>query len=74
MRKRVQKPAKFKFELGEIVKDGVSGFVGTITGRAEYCDAIPSYAVQPLAVGNKFESGNWFSEQRLVFATAGDLI
>ncbi len=55
----------FRIELGTKVKDVVTGFKGTVTGRAEYLTGCRQYCVIPKSEGNKAAEGNWFDEQRL---------
>lgn len=56
--------ATFKFELGEGVRDLVSHFCGTVTGRAEYLGGRRSYEVTSLdASGRPVEC--WYAEERL---------
>ena len=54
-------------ELGDKVKDVVSGFVGRITGRAEYITGCVQFLVMPDRVDKegKFLEGHWFDKDRL---------
>lgn len=55
----------FKFELGDAVKDVVTGFNGIITGRSEFITGCRQYSV----TARKLEGGEtkivWFDEDRL---------
>lgn len=63
----------FRFELGGVVKDIVTGFSGVITARAEYLTGCMQYSV----TSKTLQSGNvisgWFDEDRLK-ATGGKKI
>lgn len=53
-----------KFELGEKVRDSVTGFDGTITARAVYNTGYVSYLVENVdSTGRPIES--WYDERRL---------
>jgi hypothetical protein len=57
-------------KLGEKVKDTLSGFEGTATGRAEYlygCVRVQVEGVKPDSDGKPVEV--WFDEQRLTEAS-----
>lgn len=56
----------FKIELGEKVKDSVTGFKGTVTARAEYLTGCRQYAVTAKTVGNKIAESGWYDEDRLL--------
>ena len=56
----------FMFELGVMVEDGLTGFIGTITARAQYLDGDITYLVQPkVKADGEFVDGRWFNEKRL---------
>lgn len=62
----------FKFELGQVVKEVVTGFTGVIMSRTEYITGCKQYGLLSREL-NK-ETGRpsewlWFDEERLV-ATA----
>ena len=54
-------------QLGDKVKDVISGFMGRTTGRAEYITGCVQFLVMPDKVGKegKFLEGHWFDEDRL---------
>lgn len=56
----------FKFQLGAKVRDKVTGFEGTVIGRAEHLSGCNTYGVQP---GSKnaddYKAQQWFDEPRL---------
>lgn len=58
------KMGKFRFELGEFVRDTVTGCQGAITARCEYMFENPRYCLE-----NSDENGRpvemWFDENRL---------
>ena len=56
----------FKLELGAKAKDHVTGFSGTITGRAEYLTGCRQYCIAAKAEGNKCGQSEWFDEDRLL--------
>lgn len=55
----------FKFPNGFVARDVVSGFVGTITGRADYIAGCRQYCLQPDAKDGDFKGAQWFDEERL---------
>jgi len=56
-----------KFELGEILKDRVTGFGGVVMGRTEYFTDCTHYGLcsQSLKDGKPMD-WEWFDETRLV--------
>lgn len=55
----------FKFELGILAKDKVTGFMGTITGRAEYLYGNNTYGItRPSNDGEKIIE-EWITEDRV---------
>jgi len=65
----------FKLELGqEGVRDRITGFTGTVTGRAEYLTGCRQYLVQPPAKKDHSEwvDGRWMDEGRLVLVSEGE--
>ena len=57
--------SKFQYELGVKVKDIITGFQGTITGRAQYMTGCNQYGVQPPTDKGKWVDAQWFDENRL---------
>jgi hypothetical protein len=56
----------FKYSNGDKVTDKVSGFHGTIVGRADRIDGYVQYEVQPvLDHEGKFQESRWFAEDCL---------
>lgn len=56
----------FKYELGVIVKDSITGFTGAVTGRADYITGCSQYLVQPKSKKpDEIKGSIWFDEQRL---------
>lgn len=55
----------FKFDLGRKAKDTITGFQGTITGRAQYMTGCNQYVLQPSTDNGKWVDGQWFDENRL---------
>lgn len=52
--------------LGRRAKDKITGFTGTITGRAEYISGCSQLLLcPPLDKDGKSQSSQWFDEQRL---------
>lgn len=58
----------FKFELGQAVKETVTGFQGVIVGRADYLGGLIRYGVQNLKLdeNNDTTKEEWFDEGRLL--------
>lgn len=54
------------FELGEIVKDKITGFTGTIVARTEHLGGLKQHLVQAKWKGDeKAPESMWFEEHRL---------
>lgn len=58
----------FRFKLGRIAKDKVTGFTGVIMGRSEYFTGCNHYALvsEKLTSEGKPMDWEWFDETRLV--------
>lgn len=52
-------------QLGEKVRDTVTGFEGIAVARLEYLNGCVQYCVQPPAKDNKVEEGTWVDEAQL---------
>lgn len=52
-------------QLGDKVKDRVTGFEGVITGAAEYLTGCRQVLVQPPAKDGEFKEGRWIDDDRL---------
>ena len=61
-----KKEPEFKFDLGETVKDTITGFEGVVTRRTQWLNNCNTYGVQPrkLMEGKIQEPGN-FDEPQL---------
>lgn len=56
----------FKYDMGVVVKDPVTGFQGTITGMAVFFTGCNRVLVEPpLAEDGKMVDPVWFDEQRV---------
>ena len=67
-RERVAMP---RVNLGQIVKDAVTGFIGTATGRIEYLSGSSQIQVTPRVDDTgKFVDPSWIEERRLEIVTA----
>lgn len=54
------------FQNGDVVKDSISGFTGTVTARVEYITKCVQYLVTPnWSKGQTFSEGSWIDEIRL---------
>lgn len=63
---------KTKIELGNEVKDRITGFQGIATGKAEYLTGCNQYVVQPICEKNtSYPDAQWFDEGRLEFVSEG---
>ena len=56
----------FEIEMGEKVKDSITGFSGVVTARAEYITGCRQYTVTPKCKGGKHADSYWFDEARLL--------
>lgn len=61
---------KFKYELGDILKDKVTGFTGVVMVRAEYFTGCIHYGLCPRKVGKNgtIPEWEWVDVSRLVKA------
>lgn len=58
----------FEFDLGDHVRDVVTGLAGYITGRAEHLTGCNTYGVQPVKQSgdaSELAPYTWFDENRL---------
>lgn len=56
----------FTYEHGESLTDQISGFMGVVTGRADYITGCRQYLLQPKGESsNKKADAEWFDEGRL---------
>ena len=57
----------FTISKGATVSDKITGFVGVVTGRADYVTGCNQYLVQPRGVtkDGSIKSGHWLDEHRL---------
>jgi hypothetical protein len=64
----------FRFSLGDLIRDKVTGFEGICVGRANHISGCDTYGVQPrgLKDGNAIEH-KWYDDPRLELVTAGAL-
>lgn len=52
--------------LGHKAKDRISGFSGTITGRAQYLTGCDQYLIRPsVGADGAFRGGEWFDENAI---------
>jgi hypothetical protein len=58
----------FKFELGERVKDIVTGFSGVIMARSEFFTGCDQYGIAETKLNKEGKRGDWeyFDETRLI--------
>jgi hypothetical protein len=47
--------ADFKYELGKVAEDKLTGFKGILTYRAQYLTGCNNYGIQPIELGEKGE-------------------
>ncbi len=57
---------EFKIEMGKQVRDSITGFTGTVTGRCAYITGCLHYLVTPKGKPNKMEDEQWLDEERLL--------
>jgi len=61
-------------KIGQRVKDRLTGFEGTVTGRCEYLTGCCQVLVQPgIKTGNEWIESRWFDEPRLEIVDAGSI-
>lgn len=60
------KQPNYQFNHGDILKDKITGFQGTVTGRADYLTGCNQYLIVPkVKKDGEWKDGRWFDEQRL---------
>ena len=59
---------KFKFEVGERVKDVVTGMSGVVMARSNFMTGCDQYGISPTKIGKDGKRPDWeyFDENRLV--------
>lgn len=56
----------FKFELGDTLRDRVTGVQGIVTGRANHLSGCDTYGIQePMRKDGAVPDTRWFDEPRL---------
>jgi hypothetical protein len=66
-RKEEEGEGMMAFNLGEMVKERVTGFTGMVTGIAYYLGESTSIRIQPRTIHNGSPiDARWFSEERTV--------
>lgn len=60
--------AGFKFKLGEVLKDAVTGFTGVVMARIDYTTGCNQYGLSPQKVNKEGKRPDWeyIDENRLV--------
>ena len=61
-------------ELGMKARDRITGFEGTISGRAQYLTGCDQYLLNPPARDGKLCDSAWIDEQRLEVLTGAPLV
>lgn len=65
---------EFRFNLGDRVKDSVTGFVGIVTGRGDHLSGCDTYGVQcELLKDGLPQDMKWFDDPRLELEQASVL-
>lgn len=65
---------EFKFNVGDRVKDRVTGFQGIVIGRSDYISGCDTYGVQPERLKDGIpQDTKWFDDPRLILVEAGVL-
>jgi hypothetical protein len=55
-----------RIEMGQKVRDKITGFAGTVTGHARYITGCDQFLVLPMMPDDKtVVEGRWFDEKRL---------
>ena len=59
---------EFKFELGDVIKDEITGFTGVVMARSQYHTGCHTYGLLSQALGKdgKPIEWEWFDDQRLI--------
>jgi hypothetical protein len=56
----------YKFELGEVLRDKVTGFEGVCVGRSNHISGCDTFGVQPQTLKDGApQDARWFDEPRL---------
>ncbi len=63
-----------ELQLGVKARDTITGFVGIITGKAEYLTGCVQYVLSPPVDENgKIQGCEWFDDKRLQYVDSGIL-
>lgn len=54
-----------RINLGDKARDVVTGFVGTVTGKASYLTGCDQYVLTPPAKDGELKDAGWFDENRI---------
>lgn len=57
---------KAEIKIGIIAEDKITGFKGTITGKAEYLCGCDQYLLTPKSEENEYKDSMWIDEGRLI--------
>lgn len=62
--------SEFKFNIGQVAVDRITGFRGVVTARCQYMFSVNSYQIQDehLTENGSIPECEWLSEGRLVEA------
>ena len=64
-----------KINLGDKVRDEITGFEGRVTGVATYISGCVQYSIAPpVDKDGKMSDANWIDEQRLVVVEEKEVI
>lgn len=62
----------FKFQLGDKLKDRITGYEGLVTARHQYLNGCKRYTLdRPLDKDGKVQEAQWFDEAILSFIDEG---
>jgi len=64
-----------KVELGDMVCDNITGFMGVVVGKAEYLTGCDQFVIQPKCYEDdgKYPEANWFDVGRLKVLCKGEV-
>lgn len=66
------KPTDFVFELGQEVRDVVTGYTGIVRGRAQYLTGCNTYAVQTRKLSDAGKPADWlWFDENVLESTQG---
>lgn len=62
----------YKYNQGDVLRDRITGFEGTVTARTDFYNGCVQYHLEPRSIDGKKPEGAWVDEQQIELVTAAD--